>query len=486
MAIRINERLLEEKLAAVEKARTWSPRTIAKLEALLRAPDDYTLFRVNPIAFAAEKGVPENEAIDLFLHATKCGLFETDWILLCMSCGDVVESFGTLKMLDSHYRCDICHSDYDASADEQIEVAFTVARTVRELSFHRPETLSAEDFFLKYRFHRSARLPDGRRYVEGVRQISRFMDYVEPGQTKSVEFDIGPDALGLSDVLLEADAVVPVAATPAQGTQRFHVKVRQRGFDLPAVPLMTGRIVLELENISTKRGAILAAHYPTGFMGNHAAPKYDPFLSANRLFSNQTFRTLFRAETIGGTEGIKVNDLTVLFSDLKGSTSLYDRIGDLKAFSLVHRHFEDMGRAISNSNGAIVKTIGDAVMASFTCPKDAVRAALGMLEEIGRVNAERGSKDLVLKIGVHKGASIAVTLNDRLDYFGQNINIAARVQGLADAEEIFLTREVYEGAGVKDLLGGRTVEPVTCTLKGIEKEFQVFKVKAQGKVEAAA
>ena len=109
-------------------------------------------------------------------------------------------------------------------------------------------------------------------------------------------------------------------------------------------------------------------------------------------------------------------------------------------------------------NGAIIKTIGDAVMAAFLNPADAVQAALEMRSEIASFNERQPDKALILKIGVHKGAAIAVTLNDRLDYFGQTVNIAARVQNLADADEIFVSQDVYEAKGVRDELAGYSVE----------------------------
>ena len=79
----------------------------------------------------------------------------------------------------------------------------------------------------------------------------------------------------------------------------------------------------------------------------------------------------------------------------------------------------------------MVKTIGDAVMATFPAPDRALAAALRMREAIGGVGSETRHEDLLLKIGIHEGPCLAVMLNDRLDYFGQTVNIAARVQGLA-------------------------------------------------------
>jgi class 3 adenylate cyclase len=168
-----------------------------------------------------------------------------------------------------------------------------------------------------------------------------------------------------------------------------------------------------------------------------------------------------------------------LFTDLKGSTALYDRIGDLSAFSLVQQHFGRLQDATVRHNGAVIKTIGDAVMAAFLEPLDAVRAALSMRAEIAAFNRDQPNKELVLKIGVHRGAAIAVTMNDRLDYFGQTVNVAARVQALADADEIFLSGDVYDADDVAAELADLAVEPQTTKLRGIDEDVRVFLVPSR-------
>lgn len=112
----------------------------------------------------------------------------------------------------------------------------------------------------------------------------------------------------------------------------------------------------------------------------------------------------------------------------------------MNAYHLVRQHFDTLGKVVRNNSGAIVKTIGDAVMATFANPADASRAALDMLNEIEGFNATI-TDEIILKIGIHRGPSIVVNLNDRLDYFGQTVNIAARVQGLASAGEIFMSKD---------------------------------------------
>ena len=157
-----------------------------------------------------------------------------------------------------------------------------------------------------------------------------------------------------------------------------------------------------------------------------------PFLTAKRLLTNQTFRDLYRTDTLTVDQRLKITSLTFLFTDLRGSTELYERVGDLVPSTWSARISRCCSEIVAAEAGAVVKTIGDAVMATFPTPDRAVAAAIRMREAMRELNAKSGREDLLLKIGVHEGPCIAVTMNDRQDYFGQTVNIASRVQGLAN------------------------------------------------------
>ena len=175
------------------------------------------------------------------------------------------------------------------------------------------------------------------------------------------------------------------------------------------------------------------------------------FLSGSRLLATQTFLDLFPTETVMSAGGLAVKNVALMFTDIKGSTALYERIGDMKAFGLVRQHFGVLRDVIASNQGALVKTIGDAVMASFHDPVDAVRSAMDTVAAIQRFNDAAGEDLITLKIGVHTGPCLAVTLNERLDYFGHTVNLAARVQGVAAANEICLTDQLYCVAGAAEL-----------------------------------
>src|SRR5258708_28666076 len=91
--IQLNEDLLDQKLADLEKARSWSPRIISKLEAAIRTADDYDLLRINPLRYAKDSSMSEKEAIDLFLYGTKLVLFDIEWHLVCRGCCDLFNNF---------------------------------------------------------------------------------------------------------------------------------------------------------------------------------------------------------------------------------------------------------------------------------------------------------------------------------------------------------------------------------------------------------
>jgi class 3 adenylate cyclase len=98
-----------------------------------------------------------------------------------------------------------------------------------------------------------------------------------------------------------------------------------------------------------------------------------------------------------------------------------------------------------------------------------------MLSEIEAFNRNITDK-LVLKIGIHTGHSIVVTLNDRLDYFGQTVNIASRVQGLADAGEIYISEDVYTFPGVQESLTHCRIASEQVAVKGVSEKLQVYKI----------
>jgi class 3 adenylate cyclase len=236
--------------------------------------------------------------------------------------------------------------------------------------------------------------------------------------------------------------------------------------------MQPGPLLLSFENRTDAR--VLPSVWIAGHTLHDLLGKRRPFLTAKRMLTNQTFRDIYRTDTLDVDQGLKITSLTFLFTDLKGSTALYDRVGDLAAYDLVREHFRVLNEIVASEAGAVVKTIGDAVMATFPTPDRALAAALRMRESVRDIR----DGDLLIKIGIHEGPCLAVTLNDRLDYFGQTVNIAARVQGLADAKAIFATKPVVDDPQVARLIEKNKLMPTEqlAALRGVSDKMAVFQI----------
>jgi len=475
----IAERLLETKMTEIEQARSWSPRVISKFETLIRSGDDLSLYRVNPLAFARDRAIAEAESIDLFLHATRSGLFEMSWDVVCPQSGMVLDSFGALRTLKTHYVCGLCDVSGETDLDDFIDVTFTVSPQLRRLPFHDPESLSVEDFHWKLRFLNDGRLPGQQvRFLDVLHGLVRGLAFLPPGSTTTLRADLGPGALSGVNVQTQAAFMVPVTGALAATPSRLQVRYDGRRFSPSLAGLPPGPVIIEVENSGTTRGSLLLINWPPEIVALTVKPALDfePYMSGGMLLARQTFRRLFRSERVDEREGLGIRQVTLLFTDLKGSTAMYERLGDLNAYALVREHFALLGVTVQQHSGAIVKTIGDAVMAVFSRPTDAVSAALDILGVIERYNGEHGDPSIILKIGVHCGPSIAVTLNDNLDYFGQTVNVAARVQSLADAGEICVSEALYSAPGVSDVLAGHKIVGFEAPLRGVEGSACVYRI----------
>lgn len=142
--------------------------------------------------------------------------------------------------------------------------------------------------------------------------------------------------------------------------------------------------------------------------------------------------------------------------------------------------------AIAEADGALVKTIGDAVMGVFRDSASALQAMLSAQQMLAA--PPEGIAPLTLKAGMHSGPCIAVTLNDRLDYFGSTVNMAARLEGLSTGNDVIISRAVYEGPDVRELINSPEKNlqaiPFEIVLKGFDEErFELWRV---GRKEAAA
>jgi class 3 adenylate cyclase len=269
---------------------------------------------------------------------------------------------------------------------------------------------------------------------------------------------------------------IDVKGEPTRERQSVSLVLNESHPQNDTLVMQPGPLRISLENRTNRR--VLPSVWVAGNELHDMLKRRRLFLTAKRLLTNQTFRDLYRTDTLDIDQRLKITSLTFLFTDLKGSTELYERVGDLVAYDLVREHFRVLHEIVAAETGAVVKTIGDAVMATFPTPDHAISAALRMRDAMHSLNEQRGQEDLLLKIGIHEGPCLAVTLNDRQDYFGQTVNIASRVQGLAVSRSIFATDNVVENPEVSHVIARQGLQPTLqkTSLRGINDEFLVYEI----------
>ncbi|MBV8779395.1 MAG: adenylate/guanylate cyclase domain-containing protein, partial [Alphaproteobacteria bacterium] len=207
-------------------------------------------------------------------------------------------------------------------------------------------------------------------------------------------------------------------------------------------------------------------------------------LTAHEATTMQAFRDLFADQVLRPGDQVAIGKIALLFTDIKGSTDLYNRVGDARAYALVREHYAVLTRAVRAHDGAVVKTIGDAVMAVFADPAAALDAALAIRDEIAGFNArlapESGgaTMSILVKVGLHSGACIAVTLNDRLDYFGSAVNLAARLEGESRGGDIVLSETMAAEPGISERLDGLGAVRETARVKGFAEPVGLRRIPA--------
>jgi len=385
---------------------------IDRLIALIERGDDLTLQRLRPYALADAWGLPRRQVLELCLMATRAGLLDFRWELLCPGCRGAKAVDDHLSEIETSVHCEVCHIDFDVNFEQSVELTFrpnTAIRTIDEAQFcvGGPQVTP----------HIVAQaLLQG--HDEAVLDLT-----LEPGRYRARALN------GQGAELIRVEHGGPQAIHIAVGG-RAHEHERIVG----TTPAMT------LENRSADEQLILLERMAWS----------DQAATAAEVTALQMFRDLFASEALKADVQMSVGAMTVMFTDLRGSTQLYRTIGDAPAFGVVIDHFEVLRGAVAAHNGAIVKTIGDAVMAVFRRPVHALQAALAAQEALN--HPADGKPALSLKVGIHSGSAIAVTLNERLDYFGTTVNLAARLAELSSGSDVIVSDDVYSDPEVMQLL----------------------------------
>lgn len=401
--------------------------------ALSERPDE-EVAQMRPFELAARWQVDRRELLRVFLHATRAGLVDLRWQINCPVCRVAAQVVGSLADVTGSVHCAACNIGYGVDFGQHVEAVFQCHPAIRtvETSVY----CASSPAFLPHVFaqvmvpaqstrNEPIELPTGDFQLRLLSGAQRGHVRVQAGAALSVV--IGGDQLQVSTHAAEGKATLDVRST------------------------LDRQAVLLLERSGDDGSAVLGS----------VVASFPDFLD---LFATEAPAT--------GVE-LSIAHLALLFSDLTGSTALYQSVGDARAFAIVQEHFRDMAEVVSAHGGAVVKTMGDAVMATFVSEQDAVKAAIAMVQ---RCRAHHGERGLGAKLGVYAGPCLAVRANDRLDFFGTTVNLAARLQAQAEGGQLVITAEQAQHAEIQTVLTRYPQSPFKTHLKGITTEQDLLAI----------
>ncbi len=386
---------------------------VEKLRAFIGSADDLSVARIRPYALADEWRTSRRETLHLFLHATRAGLLDFSWDLVCPHCRGAKAGPSNLEGIKAEAHCDSCHIDFTVNFDQSVELTFTPNAAVR--SVVRADYCVGGPQITPH-------ILAQQQLDSGARRTFRLA--VEAGRYRVRAGGLSAQAIFRADTLGAPVLAVALGETPAQE---------------PAL-LPGGELTI-----------VNATPQPRLAVVEHLAWT-DQATTAAEVTSLQLFRDLFSREVLRPGEQISVGSMCVVFTDLKNSTQLYQQIGDAPAFGRVLTHFEILKASVAAENGCIVKTMGDAIMAVFPRAIAAVRAMIRAHRWLAQptahplpagVNVPPSSlQPLALKAGIHCGPCLAINQNDRLDYFGTTVNTAARLCAQCTGTDLVLSAAV--------------------------------------------
>jgi class 3 adenylate cyclase len=406
------------------------------VEFLVTAPEA-DLVRIRPFRLARLWSIPRDEALRLFLNATLKGVLGATWLVLCPSCRGAQAESATLSALTTEGHCPSCQAGFIADFDRLVELTFRLAprwRLVEVVEFCVGGPQRTPHVVAQLGLPRGETADRMLRLLPGAYRAKAFLS----GSVPCEVIEGGPNEVELT--------VTAEGITPRELTIGLECRLR-------AESRLEQSSYLAVERTEWADDACTAA-YVSCF---------------------QDYRDLFGRDVLAPGVAVSVAEVTVLFTDLKDSTATYGRLGDASAFGLVRDHFAILTDIVRTHEGAIVKTIGDAIMAAFLDPAQALTAAYAMHDGIARLRAIDG-EPVVLKVGLHAGPCFAVTLNERLDYFGTVVNMAARIQSQSVGGDTVIDEEVAARPSVAALLEGRAVETYEAELKGISGTRRLVRI----------
>ena len=313
------------------------PNAVAALEHLVLEGQDRALSRINALDFAAQFNLSEESAIAVLLHASRVGLLDMSWNVLCPGCAGVLDATATLKSVQQEaYHCALCAEGYEPTLDEMVEVVFTVSPRVRRIGAHDPHSLPMWEYYRQIHWSTGIDLPeDG--FEDLIEKITIDSVELPAGERAVLSLQLPSEFIIVFEPVTHSALFLDVKGEPTSERQDISMVFNKVRSPTGTQVMRPGPLRLSLDNRSDTR--VLPSVWIAADRLHDLLGRRKPFLTARRLLSNQTFRDLYHTDTLDIDQRLKITSLTFLFTDLRSSTELYERVGDLVAFDLVRSHF---------------------------------------------------------------------------------------------------------------------------------------------------
>ena len=401
---------------------------------------DVDLWSMRPLAFAQRWQADRRATIELFLQAVRAGMLESRWDILCPRCRIGKSKIANIAELPSGVHCDACNIDFEADFASNVELSFSPSPSVRPL--------------------------DGGFYCRsgpGVTPHIKGQCVLPAGGSRSLPLTLEPGDYRVRTL----EAGPEVAFTWSGG--RF-----------PAIRLDADDIALDGDSPADEIAMHNAGDLARTLVIEEQSWLRD-VLTAEQVTTLQVFRDLFSDQVLRPGDEVSIRNISFAFTDLAESADLFSRLGDAAAYRMVRELFALLADIVRRHRGNIVKTVGDGVHAAFAAPDDALRAALEMQGAMADFNNRFDAADIAIRVGLHSGSSIAVTLNDRLDYYGEAVNLAARLEGEAETGGIAMSLDFTRDTAVSDILRQYRTSTVETRLKGFPRPVGICRIDSPGK-----
>jgi len=390
--------------------------TIEKVYDYIRKSGDNELDRIRIKNLSKLLNLNFDELLKMFLYGCRLGIFTLSWDIICPHCRGVRSSLQKLGDLPEKDDCEVCEIEFDTTGQNSIEVTFHLHPSVRKIE---KQIYCAAEPATKRHIVLSKTIAPGKSFFTNLLIQNGIYRLRKKGVPKYNLVDV-------SDKFEEKEIVW----LDENGENEIQVKSKP-GFVFQNNEKVSVTIVMEER-------------------------KEDQLsLRPKELFNFNDFRDLFSEEAIATNLQLDIGIQTLLFTDIVGSTKFYETVGDHGAFLQVREHFIKAYTLIHNEKGTVVKTIGDAIMASFPSPKHALRAAKEMQEWF---HPENKHTPVRIRISIHAGNCLAVNLNSNIDYFGNTVNYAAKMQNVTDSGEISISESVFRDRDLRDYLREKEIK----------------------------